>query len=137
MNRVIFKYPIDVATMSAQHSIPPDSQFLDLQVQGGKPMMWWAIPALAPIIRERVSANRALGNTMEVSERKAVEHFAKTIDRETIVTLLPRNWKLRNFVVAPTGAPGYVDGMFYVGTFQLDGGAFVGHLMSHEEIPRP
>ncbi len=43
-------------------------------------------------------------------------------------------WPLRTFTIAVTGGPGHSEGLHYVGTFQL--GGFVGHVMSHEEIPR-
>ena len=46
----------------------------------------------------------------------------------------PKEWPLRTFLIAPTGSPGYVDHLHYVGTFQL--GGFVGHVLSHEEVPR-
>lgn len=47
------------------------------------------------------------------------------------------NWPLRTFDVVPTGAPGYVpDTLHYVGTFQVLGGAFVGHLMAWEPFQR-
>lgn len=47
----------------------------------------------------------------------------------------PEDFKLRTFVVAPTGPPGYTDNLHYVGTFQIEEGLFVGHVMSCEPIP--
>lgn len=38
----------------------------------------------------------------------------------------PPEWKLRTFLIVPTGAPGFVDGLDYVGTFFE--GPFVWHL---------
>lgn len=46
-----------------------------------------------------------------------------------------RWWPLRTFTIAPTGPPGHVGSLHYVGTFQL--GEYVGHVLSHEPIPRP
>lgn len=44
---------------------------------------------------------------------------------------------IRTFSVAPTGPPGYTDGLRYVGTFQLEDEGFVGHVLAWEEVPRP
>jgi hypothetical protein len=44
----------------------------------------------------------------------------------------PNTWPLRAFSVVPTGLPGYIDGLAYVGTFQL--GAFVGHVFAWESL---
>ena len=108
MNRKIFKYAIEMDNLGCQqHAIPNGSIFLDLQVQNGVPVMWWSVPT------------DQLPSPNDLSE-KAQE--------------IRSSWKLRTFATCPTGDPGYTDNMHYVGTYQL--GAFVGHLMSWEEIPR-
>lgn len=43
MKKVIWKYQIDPAG-TTQHKIPDGSVFLDLQLQGTLPVMWWLVP---------------------------------------------------------------------------------------------
>lgn len=42
----VLKYQLDPAA-GGQHAIPKDSRFLDLQMQGDVPTMWWSVPANA------------------------------------------------------------------------------------------
>jgi hypothetical protein len=41
--RRVLKYPLDPAN-GAQHAIPDGSLLLDMQMQGGTPVMWWSVP---------------------------------------------------------------------------------------------
>lgn len=102
--RIIFKYELD-PTNGGQHAIPHGSRFLDLQVQDGKPVMWWSVP------KSEVPSS---GDSSDVAKARR------------------RAWPLRTFSIAPTGAPGYVGDLHYVGTFQL--GTFVGHVLSWEQL---
>lgn len=43
MIRVIYKYELDPTT-GGQFGMPPGAQFVDLQMQNGKPVMWWSLP---------------------------------------------------------------------------------------------
>lgn len=45
--RLILKFELHV-TDGGQHAMPAGSFFLDLQLQNGRPVMWWSVPANKP-----------------------------------------------------------------------------------------